>query len=291
MTRSLLLALVGLLACVSGASAQQGGTGGQEVKATEAATGASAQDERDDAVLDRAQPDFTIVNLPTTLRLPKWKSAFRVTHRFTRPLGQGDFGDLLEDFFGMDGGALIGLEYRFGLLEGTQVGVLRTSDRTIQFFGEYDIKSQSESFPIGLAAYATIDGTNNFRDSYTPGIGVIVSKTIEEHVALYVQPMYINNSNLEPSELVDDNDSWLLGLGARVRIRPTVYVVGEWIPRIGGYDPGVDGASFGIEKRAGGHSFQFNFSNTFGTTMGQAARGGIRNEDWYLGFNISRKFF
>ena len=103
--------------------------------------------------------------------------------------------------------------------------------------------------------------------------------------------MYINNSNLEPSELVDDNDSWLLGLGARVRIRPTVYVVGEWIPRIGGYDPGVDGASFGIEKRAGGHSFQFNFSNTFGTTMGQAARGGIRNEDWYLGFNISRKFF
>ena len=291
MTRSLPLALVGLLACVSGVSAQQGGTGGLEIKATEATTGAGAQDERDDAVLDRAQPDFTIVNLPTTLRLPKWKSAFRVTHRFTRPLAQGDFGDLLEDFFGLDGGALIGLEYRFGLPWGTQVGVLRTSDRTIQFFGEYDIKSQSESFPIGLAAYATIDGTDNFSDSYTPGIGVIVSRTIKEHVALYLQPMYINNSNLEPSELVDDNDSWLLGLGARVRIRPTVYVVGEWIPRIGGYDPGVDGASFGIEKRAGGHSFQFNFSNTFGTTMGQAARGGIRNEDWYLGFNISRKFF
>ena len=37
------------------------------------------------------QPDFTIVTLPTTLRLPKFKSAFRVTHRFSRPLGQGDF--------------------------------------------------------------------------------------------------------------------------------------------------------------------------------------------------------
>ena len=49
--------------------------------------------------------------------------------------------------------------------------------------------------------------------------------------------------------------------------------------------------TFGIEKRAGGHSFQLNFSNGFGTTMGQLARGGTGNDDWYLGFNISRKFF
>ena len=92
-------------------------------------SGAAQAKERDDAVLDRAQPDFTIVNLPTTLRLPKYKSAFRVTHRFTRPLGQGDFGNLLEDFFGFDSGALIGLEYRFGIMTGAQVGILRTSDR------------------------------------------------------------------------------------------------------------------------------------------------------------------
>ena len=44
------------------------------------------------------------------------------------------FGDLLEDFFGLDSGAQIGLEYRFGLLRGTQVGIHRTSDRTIEFF-------------------------------------------------------------------------------------------------------------------------------------------------------------
>ena len=33
------------------------------------------------------------------------QSAFRVTHRFTRPLGQGDFGNLAEDLFGLDSGA------------------------------------------------------------------------------------------------------------------------------------------------------------------------------------------
>jgi hypothetical protein len=247
--------------------------------------------ERDDAVLDRAQPDFTVVNMPTTLRLPQWKSAFRVTHRFTRSLGQGDFGDLVEDFFGLDSGALIGLEFRFGLLPGTQIGVLRTNDRTIELFGQYDIVSQSDSFPLGLAAYATIDGTDNFTDSYTPSIGVIVSRTFGTSVAIYAQPTYVNNTNPSPSELVDENDTFLLGLGARVRVRPTVYVVAEYTPRLGGYEPGVHGASFGVEKRAGGHSFQINFSNTFGTTMGQVARGGLRNEDWYLGFNISRKFF
>ena len=69
-----------------------------------------------------------------------------------------------------------------------------------------------------------------------------------------------------------------------------VYLVGEFIPRLG-YEPGVNYGTFGIEKRAGGHVFQLNFSNGFGTTMGQLARGGTGSEDWYLGFNISRKFF
>jgi hypothetical protein len=108
--------------------------------------------------------------------------------------------------------------------------------------------------------------------------------------ALYFEPIWVNNSNELPSELADDNDTFLLGLGARIRIRPTVYLVGEIIPRIG-HDPGVTHGTFGIEKRAGGHVFQFNFSNNIGTTMAQLARGGADNDDWYIGFSISRKFF
>jgi hypothetical protein len=84
---------------------------------------AQAGDDDPDRDFNRSQPDFTVVNLPTTLRLPKFKSAFRVTHRFGRPLGQGDFGELAEDLFGLDSGARIGLEYRFGLMRGLQVGI------------------------------------------------------------------------------------------------------------------------------------------------------------------------
>jgi len=253
---------------------------------------AAAQDDDPDRDPNRNQPDFTIVNLPTTLRVPQFGSAFRVTHRFGRPLGAGDFGDLASDLFGLDSGAQIGLEYRFGLIRGGQIGIHRTSgDKTIQLFGQYNILQEGRNSGIGLDVFASIDGTNNFRDTYTPALGIILSKELGGYGAIYAEPLWVNNSNPLPSELTtDDNDTFMLGLGARLRISSTVYLVGEFIPRVG-YDPGVHHGTFGIEKRAGGHVFQLNFSNGFGTTMGQLARGGTGSEDWYLGFNISRKFF
>jgi hypothetical protein len=136
-----------------------------------------------------------------------------------------------------------------------------------------------------------IDGTNNFKDSYSPSVGAIVSRKFADAAAIYIEPIWVNNSNPLPAELVDDNDSFIVGLGARIRIRPTVYLVGEVAPRVSGNDPGVHHGSFAIEKRAGGHLFQLNFSNSFATTMGQVARGGFTNDDWYMGFNISRKFY
>ncbi len=69
-----------------------------------------------------------------------------------------------------------------------------------------------------------------------------------------------------------------------------MYLVGEAAPRVG-YDAEATYLSFAVEKRWGGHSFQLNFSNGFGTTLAQIARGGIDYDTWFLGFNISRKFF
>jgi hypothetical protein len=259
---------------------------------------ALAQEDDPDRDLNLSQPDFTIVNLPTTQRVPRHKGVFRLTHRFARPLGQGDFGDLLSDFFGLDNGAQIGLEYRYGIMRGTQIGIYRTSNRTIQFFAQHSTFQQGDNGLFDLDVVATIEGTENFgastpegsSTSYSPSVGVVLSRELGSHGALYFEPIWVNNTNQVPSELADDNDTFLLGLGARIRIRPTVYLVGEIIPRIG-YDPDVTHATFGIEKRAGGHVFQFNFSNGIGTTMAQLARGGTDTDDWYIGFNISRKFF
>jgi hypothetical protein len=257
--------------------------------APDQAAAAPDQGGRSDRAVDPSQPDFTIVGLPTTLKMPKFASAFRVTHRFTRPLGNGSFGDLVEDFFGFDSGAQIGLEYRFGILPGTQIGIHRTSDKTIEFFAQHHLFDQTKA-PVGVDVYATSEGRNNFKDNYSPAIGAVVSRTFGRHGAVYAHPIWVNNTSTDPSELVDDNSTFIFGLGTRLRVRPTLYVVAEAAPRIG-FDPGAVYASFGIEKRAGGHSFQINFSNGFGTTLAQIARGGVASDTWFIGFNISRKFF
>jgi hypothetical protein len=244
-----------------------------------------------DVRLDPLQPDFNLAELPTALRLPRHKLAFRVTHRFTRPLGQGDFGDLLSDFFGFDTGAQIGLELRYGLARGTQVGIYRTSDRTIELFGQHSFWQERDNKPIGLDVIATFEGTDNLSDEKSPAVGAIVSKKVAKIAALYAEPIVVFNTNALPSEEADHNDTFILGLGGRLRLRPSMYVVGEYSPRLAGYDPGVGLISFGLEGRAGGHLFQINFSNGIGTTLGQIARGAVDNNSWFIGFNISRKFF
>ena len=242
-------------------------------------------------VLNPVQHDFILVNLPTTLRMPQNKWGFMVSHRFTRAINQGSFTDSLEDFFGLDSGASIGLELRYSFYRGTQVGIYRGNSKIIEMFGQWNAVRQVNGFPLSVDALFAIDGTNNFQDSYTPVIGAVVSHLIGNTAALYVQPLWFNNTNPLPSELVDDNSTFVLGVGGRVRIRPAVTVVVEWAPRLAGYKPGVNSLSFAIERRAGGHNFQLSLSNNTNVVLSQVARGGFDYDNWYLGFNISRKFF
>lgn len=241
-----------------------------------------------DVRLDPLEPDFNLAALPTTLRMPEGKWAFRVTHRFTRNLGQGDFGDALANLFGLDGGSQVGLEVRYGLRPGTQVGIHRTSDRAIQLFAQQSILSERQGDAFGLDGIATLEGDDNLSEHFQSALGVALSRKVAERAAVYAQPLVVLNAN--PFD-AGDAHTLLLGLGARVRIRPSMYLIGEYTPRLAGYDPDVDQISFGFESRAGGHLFQLNVSNGFGTTFGQLARGGLEYDQWFLGFNISRKFF
>jgi hypothetical protein len=263
-----------------------------EPQAAQAAAQPGQPEQDPDLDFDPRQPDFTLVALPTNLRLPRFKSAFRVTHRFARSLGAGDFSDLLEDAFGLDSGAQIGLEYRFAIFRGTQVGIHRTNgNRTIEFFGETSILRQGSGRPLGLSVLAAVEGTNNFRDNHSPSLGVILSSAIASIGTVYLEPIWVGNTNPAFFTAADDDRTFLIGVGTRIALRPTVYVVVEIAPRVSGYDPNAHHGSFAIEKRAGGHMFQINVSNSFGTTLGQLARGGTNYDDWHLGFNISRKFF
>ena len=250
---------------------------------------AAPQTSNPDSRVDPLQPDFNLATLPTSLRMPEHKLAFRVTHRFTRPLGRGDFSDLLSDFFGFDSGARIGLELRYGLFPGTQIVFHRMSDRTIEILGQQNLWQQKpDGRPLGIDVIATLEGENNMRDKKSSTLALVVSRKVGKFAAVYAEPMFVVNSN--PAE-TDDNNTAMIGLGTRLRIRPAVYLIGEVTPRLSGYKPGVAQGSFGIEMRSGGHTFQINFSNGLSTTLAQLASSGISSDTWMIGFNISRKFF
>lgn len=276
-------------------------TEGKASAQADAPAQAAAEETTDpDRLLNPGQPEFTIVNLPTTLRVPRNRLAFRVSHRFARDLTTGGLDDLLADFFGFDSGALIGLELRYGLMRGWQVGIYRTSDRTIELFTQYNVLRQGGKMPFTVDALATIEGTNNLNDEddssptgegvRSPALGAVLSWTAGRTAAINATLAWVNNTNPLPSDLVDHNDTVILGIGGRVRVRPTVYLVAEVTPRLGGDMPNDTLASFGIEKRVGGHAFQVNFSNGIASTLAQVARGGTSGQ-WYIGFNINRKFY
>ena len=271
--------------------------------ATPAPAPAPAADDDDDREPQPMQPDFWVITQPTTLRLPNHTLAFRVTHRFTRSLNQGDFGESLSDAFGLDSGAQIGLELRFAPFRGAQAAVYRTNDKTIDFYGSYNVLQQRGSSPLGLSAVGGVEGTGNFTDSYSPAIGASISRTFGNVVALYAVPTWVNNTNPLPTDLVDANSTFMIGIGARIQIVRSLYLVAETSPRVSGYKGGIgQGTSsyqagktltaFAIEKTVGGHAFQINFSNGFATTPANIARGALPGKtNWYLGFNISRKFY
>jgi hypothetical protein len=269
-----------------------------------AAPAAQQQSTDDDDRLPKlVEPDFTVIDLPTTLVLPHRTFNFRLTHRFLGNLRQGSFTDNLENLFGLDNGAIIGLELRYAPIRHLQVIFYRTNlSKTIQFTGQYDAIRQGPSSPVSASAVVSIEGTNNFRSHgddegegehdhgvatghRSPAIGGVVSRHFSDRLAVYAMPMWVHHVIPDPAR-----DTFYVGIGGRARLSRNVYVVGEVSPRLNGYAPGDPEFSFGIERRAGGHMFQLNFGNSLSSTFGQTAAGGFP-DTIYMGFNLGRKFF
>jgi hypothetical protein len=300
-------ALVGWLGSAAPGVADEAGTA-QPPAANAGTAAASGQEPAEDEALevDPAEPDFDVVTLPTNLRLPRHKLAFRLTHRFDRDLGAGDFADLLADLFGFDAASQVGLGLRFGLFRGTRLGIYRTNqDKTIELHAQQELLRDGEA-PLGLSIRAGVEGVNNFGltdtateplHEFSPSVAVVLSKKLGGRGALYVVPSWVGNTRINPSAPGDDDGTIVLGLGARLLVVGSMSVVAEYHPRLAGYEGNLGSgdpdslATFGLEWRVGGHAFQLNVSNTLGTTPAQVARGAQGADGWFIGFNLTRKFY
>lgn len=251
------------------------------------------------------QTELNLINIPTTKSIQRHHSYFRLTHRFARDLRRGDFGELASDLFSLDNGAVIGVEYRFGITSSLQAGANRSMlSKTIQLFGRWDALRQGETMPVSVSVTGSYEGLNNLRQQYQPGAAVTVSRTFGDAVALYATPAFVWETRAvdfieghgdhehelgDVDEHAHHDNTAFIGLGARLRFSTSGYIVGEYSPRVYGYDPNRAVWGLAIEKRTDGHTLQLNFTNAFGTTLGQVSRGGSPH-DIYLGFNITRQF-
>ena len=273
---------------VATTAAAQSPPGPTPVTSSESKAGQSKPAEEDDGVLNLAEPDVVVVNLPTGMRMPRLKSSFRLTHRFAGNLRRGSFGDQLGNLFGLDQGAVIGFEYRVAVAPGVQAAFYRSSfGKTIQLHGAFDALRQRQSVPVAMSALVSIEGTDNFRDEYSPSIGAVISHKFGTRVAAYVTPIWVDNT---AASLETERSTMFVGVGGRLRLGGTTYVAAEIAPRTAGYAPDEPAYGISIEKRAGGHMFSLTFTNSFGTTFAQVARGGAANT-LFLGFNLGRKFY
>jgi hypothetical protein len=220
---------------------------------------------------------------------------FHLSHRFNEDLRNDSIGTQFSNAFGLDNGANIGLEFRYGVMKHLEAIVQRTSlGKTIQFSAKYDGWHQTATFPVGLSAIVSIEGDNNFHNTaggapanFAPAIGGVISRTVGDRLALYATPMWVHNTGTGGTTT---SDTGFLGLGGRARLGKSTYFVLEGAPRIGGLVIGDEQYAFAIEKRVGAHVFALTFSNGAGTTYRQIAHGGVP-ERLNLGFNLTRKFF
>jgi hypothetical protein len=267
----------------------------QSPAASDPAAPAPAASDDDDAKFRPMEPDYVTINLPTTLPLPVHAMNFHLSHRFNEDLRGDSFQTQLSNAFGLDNGANIGLEFRFGVMKHLEAIVQRTSiGRTIQFSAKYDGWHQTATMPVGVSAIASIEGDNNFHNTdggsqanFAPALGVVLSRTIVDRLALYVSPTWVHNTG---TGSVGTSNTGFIGLGGRARLGKSTFFGLEGAPRAGGLAIGTAEYAFAIEERVGAHVFSLTFSNSAGTTFRQIAHGGVP-EHLTLGFNLTRKFY
>lgn len=262
------------------------------------AAAAPAADDDDDAKLRPLEPDFTVVNLPTTLPLPMGGGNFHLTHRFVGVnWRQDDNSTIAANLFGFDGPAVIQLEYRIAVMKHLEAVVARTNfGRTVQFSAKYDAFHEGTSHPFGLSGIVSVEGENNFHAhntsgtdiGYTPAIGIVLSRTLGNVAAVYVDPVFVHNT--QDTGAANRTNTSYVGIGLRLRLMPSTFIVGEVTPRVSGYKQGDPEFALALEKRIGGHVFSIVMANTQATTYGQLARG-ANPETLYIGFNLARKFY
>jgi hypothetical protein len=223
----------------------------------------------------------------------------RILHRFG-PVNNG-----LKEFFGLDL-ASMRLGFDYGLGQNLTIGVGRTSsNKEFDAFVKFRPLRQSigqGGWPFSLVWISgitlhTMDWVDEERKNYfSSRIGyyhsLIIGRKFSEKFSLQLTPTYVHRNLVLGAD--EDNDTYALGVGARMKLSKRLAFVVDYHPILAGRAPNTkDPFSVGFDIETGGHVFQLHFSNSAGmnekefitNTTDDFWKGDIR-----FGFNLSRVF-
>ena len=258
--------------------------------------------------------DDVLFTLPTGRPIAKHGLYLNFAHRFpyfaafSDPASGGALG-------GLDSSALPSFGFRYGVTDRLSVSIYREPSlmgRPLQFLGVYNVLEEGKGNPFNMAVGLAVQGQNDFSKNYTESLEGIFSRSLSSRAQLYLVPtLSFNNRPLQqvgtflssdiPS--LPGHNTFSLGVGGAVDIRPTVALVAEVIPTLANGRPmGIlrPAYSFGIQKKIWRHAFTFGFTNSPGATVSE--RAGTRasflgqpNADtlsgMFVGFDLTRQLF
>lgn len=252
--------------------------------------------------------DDVLVSLPSGRPTDRHGVYVNFAHRFAYDpafTGQARGSYLL----GLDGYALPSFGFRYGITDKLSVSAYRSPTiigRPIQLMVGYNLFTEQKGSPFNLMVRASIEGQDNFRKNYTENLEAILSRSVTRHAQLYLVPtMSFQDRPLTQDGFAIPNlpgfNTFSLGVGAAVDIRPTVALLAEVIPTLlNGRELGIHrpAYAFGIQKKIWRHAFTFGFTNSPGVTVSQ--RAGTRAEflgdpsadkpgGLFIGFDLTRQ--
>ncbi len=273
-------------------------------------SGAAVHAQQEDllkAVEDSTQPrqyataafkSTRVINGHSMEMLGKGVLDVRILHRFG-PVNNG-----LKEFFGLDQ-ASMRLGFDYGLLTNLTAGVGRTSsNKEFDAFVKFRPIRQSVNggWPVSVIWISgitlhTMDFVDEERKNYfSSRIGyyheIIIGRKFSEKFSLQLSPVFVHRNLVLLAD--EDNDTYALGIGGRMKLSKRIAFVVDYHPILAGRAPGTkDPFSVGFDIETGGHVFQLHFSNSSGmnekefvtNTKDDFWKGDIR-----FGFTLSRVF-
>ncbi len=230
---------------------------------------------------------------------------FIVGHRFGRVSGG------LNEFIGLDN-ATIRMGFEYGITDQLDIGIGRSSfEKTYDGFVKYKLLRQSsgaKTMPLTLAGLATMAIKSNKwqepgRENYFTSrmyysFGLLAARKFNKNLSIQLSPMLVHRNIV--STTADNNDVFVVGLGARYKLSGSLAVNAEYhyiVPgaiesRLYG-EPVLNALSIGVDIETGGHVFQIHLTNSRGMIdklFATETTGDWLEGDIHIGFNITRVF-